>query len=114
VPVPFIGPEAMEQRRSGSNRRWLGGASRHNGFGFDSAPQGRETMGQSREREWTCRGGDPAAGGMWHGRHWGNGWNQWWWQPDDRRRKSVGERTGIRPKAECAGRTGLKRKLGQR
>jgi hypothetical protein len=45
VPVPFIGPEAMEQRHSGSNRRWLGGASRHNSFGFDSAPQGRGNDG---------------------------------------------------------------------
>jgi hypothetical protein len=45
VPVPFIGPEARERRRSRSNRRWLGGASRRDSFGFDSAPRGRGNEG---------------------------------------------------------------------
>jgi hypothetical protein len=45
VPVPFIGPEAREQRRLGSNRWRLGGASRRDGFDFDSAPRGRRNEG---------------------------------------------------------------------
>jgi hypothetical protein len=77
-PVPFIGLEKWEQRRSGSNRQRLGGASRHDGFGFALALRGGgEMMGWSREREWMHRGGDPVAGGTWHGRHCGDGWNRW-------------------------------------
>jgi hypothetical protein len=75
---------------------------------------GRETKGRSREREWTHQGGDPAAGGAWHERHCDDGWNRWRRWLDDRRRKMVGERAGIRPKAEWAWRAGPKRKLGQR
>jgi hypothetical protein len=36
VPVPFIGPEAREQRQMGSNWWRLDGASWRDGFGFDS------------------------------------------------------------------------------
>jgi hypothetical protein len=43
--VPFIGPEVRERRWSGSNRWWFGGASRHDGFGFDSTPRGRGNEG---------------------------------------------------------------------
>jgi hypothetical protein len=45
VPVHFIGPETRERRWSGSNRRRLGVASRHDGFVFDSAPRGRGNEG---------------------------------------------------------------------
>jgi hypothetical protein len=45
--------------------------------------------GWGREREWTHRGGNPAAGGTWHRRHCGDGWNQWRQRLDDRRRKKA-------------------------
>jgi hypothetical protein len=98
----FILVGARERRRSGSNRRWLGGASSCDSFGFDSTPRGRGNEGVEQ-------GGRVDT----LGRHCSDGWNRWQRRLDDQRRKTVGERAGIGPKVEWDGRAGPKRKLGQ-
>jgi hypothetical protein len=74
--VPFIGSEAREWRRLGSNRRRLGGASRRDSFSFDSAlrgegkRRGRAGRGSGRVGEVIRRpeacgtGGTVATGGI--------------------------------------------------
>jgi hypothetical protein len=64
VPVPFIWPVAREQRQSGSNWRWLGGASRHDSFSFDFALRGRGNEGVESEEGMDAAG--RRSGGRWH------------------------------------------------
>jgi hypothetical protein len=91
--VPFIGPEVRERRWSGSNRWWFGGASRHDGFGFDSTPRGRGNEG-AEPREVVERRRRPSgvrshakevARGCTAQRQWPNGWwrHDHWEEEDD-------------------------------
>jgi hypothetical protein len=57
---PFYRAEDREAGGRGSNRQWLGGASRHDGFGFDFAPKGEGNKGATLVQEGKRRGSNNA------------------------------------------------------
>ncbi len=92
--VSFIRPEAREWRRSRSNQRWLGGASRCDGFGFDSALRGRINEGAELEREWKGGGGLVASGPV--RRRWPEAHGGAWHSGAGQRRRRLGHDRGRR------------------